>query len=584
MCKRLGLSVGIKNYPEEPLVYPVADTTWCCEGLQRIHFECLQCIDADRNKFEQYLRIFCEQITEDHDFLFFNFNGHCKVIDGEAVLVFRDGEKEAGGQFPVKILIEKLVNSKASNDAVIFCLMNCCHGVPKESADKLVKPGNRSASCKALVTIWASACGYPAEEIPNPAGCSTLMRTFARCIGHYLSLAEIYSRIETAVTSHALNSGRALPQQPCLRVQKLPLRSDLFVAAYPSGKHPASTYGRQPADVDDDITRTDSVSIHGLELGLTDPSEPASSGQLAPIQVMDFAEEHDRNEVIGADQEAVKRFWVPVVFVAASTLHSILVLAWWMRLVKLQRSSRDSLSIMVASFMWACFSYSPQAQHTQECMCVFISKLARCWPGVEKFASKRFFPLCMAAQAWGQGFIYSDGIELATGSISCAATMALLFGYVVLLMDYAPAVLEEWRARATCQTSRRAFKTWRGLFLVACILRLYAWQAEYGFAVQQGERMHHLILVAFLLGLVYTLVFDCDPTFVSRGRALPVAGFALTFSMIAVLAGWCSAFKEGHWVMPYARGVMLCVIYMSILSTGVIFHWNWKFGADPTGM
>ena len=64
--------------------------------------------------------------------------------------------------------------------------------------------------------------------------------------------------------------------------------------------------------------------------------------------------------------------------------------------------------------------------------------------------------------AWGQGFIYSDGVELATGSISCAATMALLFGYVVLVMDYGPAVLEEWRTRASCQTSRRAFKTWRG--------------------------------------------------------------------------------------------------------------------------
>ena len=326
------------------------------------------------------------------------------------------------------------------------------------------------------------------------------------------------------------------------------------------------------------------MSIHGFELGFTDPCEPASSGQLASIQVTDLAEDHDRIEVIGADQEAVKRFWVPVVFVAASTLHSILVLAWWMGLVKLQRSSRDSLSLMLASFTWACFSYSPQAQHTQECTCVFISKLARCWPHVEKFASKTFFPLCLAAQAWGQGFIYSDGVELATGSMSCAATMALLFGYFVLMMDYGPAVLEEWRARASCQTSRRAFKTWRGLFLVACGFRFYACQAEYGLAVQQGERMHLLFLVAFVLGLVYTLVFDCDPTFVSRGRALPVAGFALAFSMMAVLAGWCSAFKEGHWVMPFARGVTLCVVYIFIMLTGLLFHWNWKFGADPTGM
>ena len=114
-----------------------------------------------------------------------------------------------------------------------------------------------------------------------------------------------------------------------------------------------------------------------------------------------------------------------------------------------------------------------------------------------------------------------------------------------------------------------------GLFFVACGLRFYACQAEYGLAVQQGERMYLLFLVAFVLGLVYTLVFDCDPTFVSRGRALPVAGFALTFSMMAVLAGWCSAFN-GHWVMPSARGITLCVVYMSIMSTGLLFHWNWK--------
>ncbi|CAE7571670.1 Rsph1 [Symbiodinium sp. CCMP2592] len=493
---------------------------------------------------------------------FSNFNGHCKVMGGEVVLVFKDGEEQTGEQILMNALIEKLVRSKGSHDAVILCLMNCCRVISQESADKLVKPNSRSTLGRALVTIWASAFGYPAEEVHNPAGCSTFMRTFAGCIGHDLTLSEMYSRIETAVISHALISLRPLPQQPCWSAQKLPQRSDFFVAAYPSGRQLASTYGRQLAEGDmADMTCTDSVSVRGLELGFSDPCEPASS-----IQVMDFAD-HDRREVIVEDQEAVKRFWVPVVFVAASTLHSILVLAWWMRLVKLQRSSRDSFSLMMASFMWACFSYSPQAAYT----------------GVEQFASK-FFPLCFAAQAWGQGFIYSDGVELATGSISSAATMAILVGYVVLLMDYGPTVLEEWRARASFKTSRRAFNTWRGLFLVVCGLRFYACQAECGTAEQQGERMHHLCLIAFILGLVYTLVFDCDPTFVSRGRALPVAGFALAFSMTALLAGWCSAFKEGHWVMPYARGVMLFVLYMSIRSTGLIFHWNWKFGADPGGM
>ena len=554
MGKRLGLSVGINDYHKEKLTYPVADATRCCEELQRINFQCLKCIDADRNKFEQYLGMFCDQITEDHDFIFFNFNGHCKVMDGEAVLVFKDGEEQAGEQILMNALIQKLVRSKGSHDAVIFCLMNCCRVISREYVDKLVKPDSRSTSGRGLVTIWASAFGYPAEEVHNPAGCSTFMRTFAGCIGHYLTLAEMYSRIETAVTSHALNSVRPLPQQPCWSAQKLSQRSDFFVAAYPSGRKDSS-----------------------------DPCEPASS-DLASIQVVDFADGHDRHEVIGEDQEAVKRFWVPVVFVAASTLHSILVLAWCLRLVKLQRSSRDSFSLMMASFMWACFSYSPQAQHTQECTCVFISKLARCWPGVEQFASKKFFPVCLAVQAWGQGFIYSDGVELATGSISCAATMAILAGYFVLLMDYGPSVLEEWRARASSKTSRRAFNTWGVLFLIVCILRLYACQAEYGTAVQRGEIMHLLCLIAFILGLVYTLVFDCHPTFVSRGRALPVAGFALAFSMTALLACWCSAFKEGHWVMPYARGIMLFVIYMSILSTGLIFHWNWKFGADPGGM
>ena len=240
MRKRLGLSVGINDYPKEPLTYAVADTARCCEALQRIHFECLKCIDADHNKFKQYLGMFCEQITEEHDFLVFNFNGHCKVIDGDAVLVFRDGEEEA-----MKVVVEKLVLSKGRHDAVILCLMNCCRGISKECADKLVKPGNRSAWGRSLVTIWATPFGYPAEEIHNSAGCSTFMRAFAQCIGHELSLAEMYDEIEKAVTSHSLNSIRPIPQQPCLSAQKLPQRFDLFVAEYPSGKHPASTYGRQ---------------------------------------------------------------------------------------------------------------------------------------------------------------------------------------------------------------------------------------------------------------------------------------------------------------------------------------------------
>ena len=172
MRKRLALSVGINDYPQEPLPYPVADATRCSDELAKTAFPCLVRANADCSKFEQYLGIFCEQITEVHDFILFNFNGHCEVLDGEAVLIFKDGEEQAGGRMPVQTVIEKIAHSKCSHDAVILCLMNSCRGMAKECADKLKKPRSRSAWGRALVTMWASPFGCPAEDVQSSAGCS----------------------------------------------------------------------------------------------------------------------------------------------------------------------------------------------------------------------------------------------------------------------------------------------------------------------------------------------------------------------------------------------------------------------------
>ncbi|CAE7654498.1 unnamed protein product [Symbiodinium pilosum] len=234
--------------------------------------------------------------------------------------------------------------------------------------------------------------------------------------------------------------------------------------------------------------------------------------------------------------------------------------------------------------MWAAFSYSQNVQHTQECSCILSSKLARFWPRIETFAVQSFFPMCWVTQAWGQGYIHVNSGELQTGGVSCPGTMAILGGYTVLLMNYGPLTLEDWRSRISCQTSRRAWNTWKLVFFLACGLRLYAWQAEPSMAVQRGETMHHTFLAIFVLALVYTLVFDCDPTFVSRGRALPAVVFALAVSVMAALASWCSAFKDGKdggWEMSYARGIMLFLVYVSILSTAMLWDfYNRSFSCD----
>ena len=150
MGKRLGFSVGINDYPAEPLQKALADTRRCCEELRRINVPCIVCENPDLKKVESYLFMFCEQITECYDFILFNFNGHCEVAGGECrepMLVLKDGK-----QMPVNTVIEKLVNATGSHDATILCLMNCCRGISQKCADEARKPNNRKASGRALVT------------------------------------------------------------------------------------------------------------------------------------------------------------------------------------------------------------------------------------------------------------------------------------------------------------------------------------------------------------------------------------------------------------------------------------------------
>ena len=359
-----------------------------------------------------------------------------------------------------------------------------------------------------------------------------------------------------------------------MSVSRLPQRADFLLSAYPARSQVASreglawtTCGRQLArdEHGEEINAQPStLSSPATDvLGATSHSDqPASVRGSYPVGGELHAGGLASNG-IGADEEAAKRFWVLVVFIAVATLHSLLVFAWWGGLVKKQRSSRDSLSPMLASFMWAVLSYRQDVQHTQ---------LARFWPRIEVYAVKSFFPLCLVAQAWGQGCrcTHVSSQELATGDISCAATMAVLVGYIMFLINCGHKTFEDWRSRVSCQTSRRACNTWQGMFFLTRGLRLYAWQAEPSMAAQRGETMHHCFLVTFVLALVFTFVLDCDHTLVSGGRALPVVVLSLAFFVMAGLASCCSAFKDGKdgsWEMSSARGIMFFLVYISIFHT-----------------
>ena len=205
MQRRLAFSVGNNAYPRDPLSYAVPDTNAFYDMLDKINFPCIRCIDATRSKFESSVSTFIEQIAVSHSCIIFNFNGHCRVINGQAMLIFTDGEEQATGRVPVESVINRVLNeARWSRGATFLLLMNCCR-VNCSGPDVLVNRwqfrSTRRRRDTAVACIWACSPGQPARDGSPPSGLSSFMHAFVQCVGRAQTLSNVWDYIFAAVTS-----------------------------------------------------------------------------------------------------------------------------------------------------------------------------------------------------------------------------------------------------------------------------------------------------------------------------------------------------------------------------------------------
>ena len=205
MQRRLALSVGNNAYPREPLSYAVPDANALYDVLDKVDFPCIRCIDATRSKFQSCLSTFIEQITVSHSCIIFNFNGHCKVINGQATLIFTDGEEEVAGRDTVESVINRVMNEARWNRGATFLLLlNCCRvnsSCPAVQVNRWRFRSTRRARDTAMACIWACSPGQPARDGSPLSGCSAFMQAFVQCVGQPLTLSNVWDYIFAAVTS-----------------------------------------------------------------------------------------------------------------------------------------------------------------------------------------------------------------------------------------------------------------------------------------------------------------------------------------------------------------------------------------------
>ena len=304
---RCAVLVGIDAYARQPLRHAVEDMSACHAALERIGFRrVVQCINVDKNRFEERLSTFEKDVKNHDNFILFNFNGHCKLVRGRPTLIFRDGEELEDGQLPVEDVVDRLMTSSCSQTAEILLLMNCCRSGEVECEDLGERShwqrkngrNGRNASDRCLSIIWACALGRLAADSDGDAsqGCNSFMQGFLECVEQEKTLKQVYDKIsETVQDYESRRSGYRLRQKPWFSTNSISDRSDFF------------------------LPNPDGTRVH----------------------------------------------WAPNTFLACSALHLLMWCTSWIHQGILQRSGW-TFNLTVISFFWSAFSYNQHGQSTQE--------------------------------------------------------------------------------------------------------------------------------------------------------------------------------------------------------------------------
>ena len=449
MASRIAFSVGIDKYIQSPLSWAVSDTVRCYDELTKAGITCIKCFDADLREFDKSFTVFQNQISHCHNFILFNFNGHCEFSDGKATLVFVDGETGSGGRMLVDTVMERLLSTKCSCDAEFLFLMNCCRDGPmkgdsqRDTINDACQPGQsrrgRSKGHKVYRTIWAGSIAQGARD-GDASNCgSTFMRAFVQCVGTEFSLDAVYGHIYEAVVSHDRHAHDNVIQEPCFSGKGIVRRANLL-------------HCTQTLPSDEGSTRVHVDPRSQIELAIRD------AGEASPV----------------------KRFWIVVamaVLILASLDLYYCSRTWAMGqsrgqgfrqasldLDKLRSKSISLHHLETTAFVWAAVTYNRDVQ--QHCACALGLEVSKIWKCVEEIALE-WLPLC--------GAFYD---MLAVGGPvpgnDCMDCMSHLVSFVLIHLMHRCRLqsLRLWREQVCHEAVSRAFWAWMWIFAATIMKEL----------------------------------------------------------------------------------------------------------------